>query len=230
VRAALIISLAALLAPATNRPAPPFPVEALAPAHQLLVGNVTDNYTFRRDYAPRRFRGRAEHFEFLLDHMEACSVLSQATGFIAYRATHDAQGRLIADNREGAQGFLLPVYCAEGRRAYYVEGSFNGVLQARGRGLVIVDFAQVSPDTLLYSGTLLVKVDNTVLAILARVFAVFVRSTVDYYFDHVMRQPISLTITASVEPATLVECLSYMPAEDYRLLLPFGATLSGQAR
>ena len=106
---------------------------------------MVEHHNLRRQYAARWFRGRPEHFEFLMDHMVACSVLAQALGLIAYRAAEETPGRLFADDGAGAQGYLQQVYRAPGKRIYFVEGTQRGRLSAWGRGVVVVRYAPCAP-------------------------------------------------------------------------------------
>jgi hypothetical protein len=194
---------------------------AMSQSDQALARSVTDHYTLRREYAATNFNARPEQFEWLMDHMEACSVLAQAAGLITYRATRDEQGRIFADNREGARGFLRQLAATSGQRVYYVEGSQRGIFKANGRGLVIVKFTETQPDKIQYSGTLFIKVDNAMLAVLTQIFSVFLRDTVDRHFRHVMRHPVALGRMALREPAKVRELICSMPAKDRELLAAF---------
>jgi hypothetical protein len=201
------------------------PLAAMTESHRALVQPVIEHASLQREYLVRTFRGRLPQFEFLLDDMVACSVLSQKLGLTTYRIVEEIPGRAVGDDHEGARGTLQEVYCAEGLRIYYVEGRQQGLLQASGQGVVIVQFAQVGPDTIEYSGRMLVHIDNPIVSTLAQMFFVFVRGTVDWHFDHVMSQPISLSGFALDDPAMLRRCIAQMPAEDYWLLAPFADRL-----
>ncbi len=213
-----LVMLATVAAPASTVAVP---LAAMTAEDRALVQPVVERPTLRRQYPPRTFRGRREDFEFLMDDIVACSILSESLGLISYRAEEEWPGRAVADDREGARGILQQVYCVEGQRIYYVEGVQHGLFQARGRGVVVVTFSEAGPDTIEYSGRMFVKIDNRVLATLAQAFFVFVKSTVDRHFDHVMAQPIHLSRLALDDPATLRDCIEQMPAEDYRRLAPW---------
>jgi hypothetical protein len=201
------------------------PFDQLTVTNRLLVRSVTDHYTLRREYEPRQFKARKEHLEFLMDHLEACSVLAQPVGLITYRASRDATGRIYADNHEGAAGYILEALSISGKRVYYVEGRQRGFFDVSGRGVAVVDYAQVKPDTIEYTGALFVKVDNLIFAALTQIFAVFLRGTVDHQFDHVMGQPISLSKMALTNPQRLLDQIGLMSKEDKALLQPFAEML-----
>jgi hypothetical protein len=214
-----------LLATTTNAPVLPVPLAALTEADRALVRPIVSRPTLRREYPPRTFRGKREHFEFLLDHIVACSVLSESLGLIEYRVAEVSPGRSYGDDREGARGYLQQVYCAEGVRVYYVEGTQQGGLWARGRGVVVVRFAQATPDTIEYTGRMLVRIDNKIAATLAQLFFVFVKGAVDRHFRGLISQPVSLCGLALQDPSAIAQCIEQMPPEDYRMLAPFAAML-----
>ena len=82
------------------------PFASMTATNRALVQEVTDHYTLRREHSAQEFKGSVSVFEYLLDHMEACSALAQKLGLITYRATRAADGRLYADDRGGATGYL----------------------------------------------------------------------------------------------------------------------------
>jgi len=205
-------------------------VEGMTATNQSLVLPVIENPTLRREYAPRRFLGRLDHFEYLLDHMDACSALSEHAGLINYRAVAQPDGRLYAENTEKAAGFLALVGCNANERVYYMEGTQKGMFTAKGCGVIVVRYSQVTPSEIEYTGHLFVRIENSVVATLAKMFFVFVKGAVDRNFDLVMRQPIDLTQLASGFPKEMGELIERLPAGDYRLVEPFGKLLTGAAQ
>jgi hypothetical protein len=205
------------------------PFDSMTALNRALVRGVTDHYTLRREYPRREFKGRVEVFEYLLDHMDACSALAQTLGLIRYRATRGADGRLYADDREGATGYLLGVYANPGQRIFYVEGMQRGLFEVRGRGVAVVSYRQKTVDTIEYTRSAFVKVDNAVLAALAQLFAVFLRGTVDSHFTHVIRNPVELSERAQVEPEKLLVEIQHMSDADQLLLAPFVALVRTNA-
>jgi hypothetical protein len=201
-------------------------LESLSATNQSLARPVLEHATLQRKYAPCRFVGRKEHFEFLLDHMELCSVLSERTGLLNYRAVARPDGRLYAENKEQASGFMDLVGCEEGRRIFYTEGTQKGLFTVVGRGVVVVDYKQVTPTEMEYSGKLFVQIDNGVVAALAKMFFVFVKGAVDRNFHLVIAQPVDLTQLASGCPTSLVSFIQTLPGPDYPLVKPFADLLT----
>ena len=198
-------------------------------SNRALARGVTDHYTLRREYAPEQFKGRVEAFEYLLDNMDACSALAQKLGLIRYRATRRADGRLYADDRKGATGYLLNAYAATGMRIVYVEGTQRGWFDVRGRGVAVVNYHQKTSDVVEYARAAFVRVDNVVLAALAQLFSVFLRGTVDSHFTHVISNPVKLSEKAQVEPEKLLNEIAQMSAADQEMLAPFTALVRSHA-
>lgn len=201
------------------------PFDALSVSNRMLVRSVTDHYTLRREYQPRRFRARTNDFAYLMDNMDVCSVLAQKVGLIRYRATKDGQGRLFADDRDGAAGYMVRAFGGDGKRVYYVEGTQRGLFEVHGRGAVVLDYTRHEPDVVEYTGALFVKVDNVVVAALTQLFSMFLRRTVDEQFEHVLRQPIVLSTRALSKPQQLLDQISEMPESDRKLLTTFAEQL-----
>ncbi|HUJ11935.1 MAG TPA: hypothetical protein VL171_18140 [Verrucomicrobiae bacterium] len=204
-------------------------------SNRALVRAVTDHYTLRREYPAQEFRGRTAVFAYLLDHMESCSMLAQKLGLITYRATRTADGRLYADDHEGATGYLLTAYARDdkpsspGKRVVYVEGTQHGLFDVGGRGVAVVDYRQKTPDKIEYTRAAFVKVDNVVLAALAQLFSVFLRGTVDSHFTHVLRNPVMLSEKAATKPQKLLDTIARMSAEDQKSLATFTTLVRSNA-
>jgi len=200
-----------------------FPFDSMTVSNRDLVRGVSDHYTLRCEYPAEKFKAHVAVFEYLIDHMESCSALAQKVGLITYRATRRADGRLYADDHDGATGYMLNIYAGAGKRIIYVEGAEHGSFDVRGRGLAIVNYRATTGDAIEYTRTAFVKVDNVVLATLAQLFSVFLRSTVDSHFTHVIRNPIALSERAEREPQQLLDQIRLMPEADQQLLAPFAA-------
>jgi hypothetical protein len=199
------------------------PFDSMTVSNRNVIRGVTNHYTLRREYPAERFQAPVGIFEYLIDHMEACSALAQKVGLITYRATRRADGRLYADDHAGSAGYMLNVYAAAGKRVIYVEGTEHGWFDVTGRGVAVVDYHITQADVIEYTRTAFVKVDNVVLAALTQLFSVFLRSSVDSHFTHVIRNPIVLSERAKQEPQLLLDQIRLMTEADQELLAPFVA-------
>lgn len=205
------------------------PFQAINGTNLTLVRGVTDHYTLRQVYPPEEFAASVTVFEYLFDHMDACSVLAQMAGLTQYTATLDADGRLLADDHEGAAGYIRKVYAAAGKRVLYVEGTEHGGFDVRGRGVAVVDYHVKDGDRIEYTRAVFVKVDNVVLAALAQLFSIFLRGTVDSHFSHVIRNPVVLSQQARTDPQKLLAEIDRLPAADRRLVAPFADLVCSNA-
>jgi hypothetical protein len=205
------------------------PFDSMTVSNRDLIRGVTDHYTLRREYPAETFKAQVAVFEYLIDHMESCSALAQQVGLITYRATRRPDGTFYADDHAGAVGFIDNAYAGTGKRIIYVEGAERGWFDVSGRGAAIVDYHAIQGDAIEYTRTAFVKVDNVVLAALTQLFSVFLRSTVDSHFTHVIRNPIVLSERAQQEPQKLLDQIRLMPEADRQLLAPFVALVNSNA-
>ena len=216
-----ILSAGGLRAEETNAAARLIPFDSLSPTNRALAHEVMDHVTLHCAYTAEVFRAQVPVFEYLFDHMESCSALAQKEGLITYRATRDADGRLHADDHDGAAGYMMTVYAVYGKRVIYVAGTQHGLFDASGRGVAVVDYHIRTGDEIEYTRAAFVRVDNVVLATMAQMFAVFLHGTVDRHFDKVIRNPVVLSEKAQSDPQKLLGQIAEMPASDQALMAPF---------
>ena len=156
-------------------------------------------------------------------------MLAQKAGLIVYRVDTRPDGRVHANDHAGGDGTMLRVFTNETKCIYDVEGSQNGVFHVHGHGVAVVDYKQSDPRTIEYTGALFVKVENAVAAVLAKLFSIFVRKTVDRQFDNVLNQPIVLSGLASTAPQKLLGHINDMPEADRTMLAPLAELLRAAA-
>lgn len=203
------------------RAEPALPLAELAAAERALVSGVTESVTLQRAYKPTEFAGRMAHFDFLMRDMVACSALARQLGLIEYQAVADEAGRVWADNREGSRGFMQRLYARDGRYVYYVAGSDRGIFEAHGRGVALIEARERAADRLEYQAHLWVRVDNKVLAVLAKVFQIFLGGSVDKNFAHVMRHPVAITELTATQPDRVRAAIERLAAEQRALFADF---------
>jgi hypothetical protein len=205
------------------------PFDSLTVTNRALAHEVTDHPTLHCDYTAEVFKARIPVFEYLFDHMDSCSALAQKVGLITYRAARDAEGRLYADDHDGAAGYMVNVYAVDGKRVIYVAGTQHGLFDASGRGVAVVDYHAKASDEIEYTRAAFVKVDNVILATMAQMFSVFLRGTVDRHFAKVIRNPVQLSEKAQTDPQKLLDEIGQMPAADQQLLAPFAELVRSNA-
>jgi hypothetical protein len=225
----LILCATSVCAEDTNIVARLIPFDSLTETNRALAHEVTDHFTLHCAYTAEVFKARIPVFEYLFDHMDSCSALAQKEGLITYRATRDADGRLHADDHDGAAGYMVNVYAGDGKRVIYVAGTQHGLFDASGRGVAVVDYHAKADDEIEYTRAAFVKVDNVVLATMAQMFSVFLHGTVDKHFARVIRNPVQLSEKAQSDPQKLLDEIGQMPAADQQLLAPFAALVHSNA-
>ncbi len=203
------------------------PWDELTADQQALVRGVTEHVTLQRVYKPRQFTGQMAHFDFLMRDMVACSALARQLGLIQYQAEIDEAGRVWADNREGSRGYMQRLWARDGRYLYYVAGSERGLFEAHGRGVALIESRPVGPQRLEYRAHLFVRVDNVVLAALAKLFQIFLGGSVDRNFAHVMRHPVTITELAAADPARVRAAIARLPPERRALFRDWEHSLAG---
>ncbi len=225
----LILCASSVRAEDTNIAARLIPFDSLTVTNRVLVHDVTDHITLHCTYTAEVFKARIPVFEYLFDHMDSCSALAQKEGLITYRATRDAEGRLHADDHDGAAGTMVNVYAGTGKRVIYVAGTQHGLFDASGRGVAVLDYHSTTNGEIEYTRAAFVRVDNTVLAAVAEMFSVFLHGTVDKHFATVIRNPVVLSEKAQSDPQKLLDEIAQMPAADQQLMAPFAALLRSNA-
>lgn len=205
------------------------PFDSLTATNRVLAHEVADHPTLHCVYTAEVFKARVPVFEYLFDHMDSCSALAQKVGLITYRATRDANGRLHADDHDGAAGYMVNVYAGDGKRIIYVAGTQHGLFDASGRGVAVVDYHARTVDEIEYTRAAFVKVDNVVLATVAEMFSVFLRGTVDKHFVKMIRNPVVLSEKAQSDPQNLLDLIAQMPAADQQLMAPFAELVRSNA-
>jgi hypothetical protein len=205
------------------------PFDSLTATNRALAHEVTDHFTLHCAYTAEVFKARVPVFEYLFDHMDSCSALAQKEGLITYRATRDAEGRLHADDHDGAAGYMVNVYAGDGKRVIYVAGTQHGLFDASGRGVAVVDYHVKAGDEVEYTREAFVKVDNAVLAAVAEMFSVFLHGTVDKHFAKMIRNPVVLSEKAQSDPQKLLDEIGQMPAADQQLMAPFAVLVRSNA-
>jgi hypothetical protein len=205
------------------------PFDSLTVTNRALAHEVMDHVTLHCAYTAEVFKARIPVFEYLFDHMDSCSALAQKEGLITYRATRDAEGRLHADDHDGAAGYMVNVYAGKGKRVIYVAGTQHGLFDASGRGVAVVDYHVKAGDEVEYTREAFVKVDNAVLAAVAEMFSVFLHGTVDKHFAKMIRNPVVLSEKAQSDPQKLLDEIGQMPAADQQLMAPFAVLVRSNA-
>jgi hypothetical protein len=212
---ALLTATGAAAAPGTAaEDAIPFP--SLTESNRVMVQAVTGHYTLRRVYPAQEFAGQTVALEWMLDNLNATWALARARGLDARVTTLDAQGRMWTDDGDGSKGYVLTVYRQPGKRVYYMEGSQETFCTVRGRGVIVVDYASSTTNTVRFSGKQFIKVDHALMAAMTQLFRPFLTGMVDKAYRELLEPLRSLSVLATSQPGELRATMRKRPTEDQR--------------
>jgi hypothetical protein len=88
-----------------------------------------------------RARSREAVFRFLLDHPDFAAAVARALRLGRYQVDARDDG-FWGDDRRGARGMIRVLYADEGRRLYYLQGTYEGrgLPPIEGRMLLLIEF------------------------------------------------------------------------------------------
>ncbi|MEX2148398.1 MAG: hypothetical protein WED01_15440 [Candidatus Rokuibacteriota bacterium] len=139
-----------------------------------LVRDVTERASVTGRVSGETFRLPLRVFEYLLDHPELTTQVTQALKIGPYRVWREAGG-LRVDDGAGAVGDFSIVSAAAGRRVVYLRGHYKkGAVPAiHGRAVAILEYtARPAPDgRALITPTItgFLRIDNAVIDMLSRI-------------------------------------------------------------
>jgi hypothetical protein len=145
-------------------PARPLPAEASI-VELAKLRDVTEGATVSARAAGKPFVGRREIFEFLLDHPELATQLTQALKVARYKVWRTPDG-LVLDDGWGAKLRFSILAPSSNARIVYAEGHYEQTLlpDIPGKAVIMIEFDSVADsdgrDVLSTSVTSYVKVES----------------------------------------------------------------------
>jgi hypothetical protein len=140
-----------------------------------------------------RARSREPVFSFLLDHLDFAAALARALRIGKYQVDLRDDG-YWGDDTRGARGMIRMLHAEEGRRLYYLEGTYEGrrLPVIRGRMLVLIEFPHEDDPA---GGTRVdasvtghVRLDTPLVGALAQFAATLARPAVERAAERKVRQ------------------------------------------
>lgn len=162
-------AILALTSTAVAGPLVPLPREVPATARERIEG-VAGKATVSTHVDGAAFPGRQEVFEYLLDHPDFATHVTQALRLARYHIWKTSQG-LAIDDGWGTIGTFEVVYAAPGTRVMYARGEYRQRLlpDIRGQAVVVLDYAATplagGRPAIATSITSYVKLDSSMLAL-----------------------------------------------------------------
>jgi len=218
------------LALATDKPESLIPFNKLDAAAQARVRQVVPGYTFyRKVRLPKpTVRARYDIFEYLINHLDQCSIVAQLLKIVEYRSERRPDGSYYADNRKGAAGYLWPLLAAPGERLYLAQGADKKGEPVSGSAVVLFRYRKAQPGVLECELHGFVKVDSWMQRLCALFFLPFITTTVDNRFGEVVDVPVQVSEIATADPAKVLKLLDTLSPEDAAKMKEFRALLTQQ--
>lgn len=208
------------------------PWDAIGPENYLRVRDVVTQVFAAREVRDIVFRSRSEVLEFLLDHPDFASEVGAALRRGRYRLRRAGDAYEAADG-EGASGRMWLVLRAGGRRIFYVEGRYEGLVLPTfsGRMVVLLDTAHREAfDGLTYCEATFgafVKLDSGLTEMLARVTRALSEARVDRSVRRFFRHVAAVSRRAYDDPEGLADELDGRPGLPEDVMARFRDVLTG---
>jgi len=225
---AVALTAGAGLALAAEKPESLIPFDKLDAATQARVRQVVPGHTFYRNVRLPKptVHARYDVFEYLINHLDQCSIVAQLLKVVVYRSERRPDGSYFADDRKGAAGYLWPLLDAPGERLYFAQGVDKRGERVSGSAVILFRYREKQPDVIECELHGFVKVDSWMQRICALLFLPFITSTVDKRFGEVVNVPVQVRETATADPAKVLKLLDTLSAEDAAKLKEFRALLT----
>ena len=229
--AVAVVTLVTLAGPAlAGRLVPAFPTEVPS-AVRARLSPVVDQASLATRIQGESFVARREVFEYLLEHPEFATHVTQALKVARYRIWRTPTG-LMLDDGWGTVGALEVVYGAPGVRVMYAKGEFQQPIlpNIRGQAVVTIDWT-VSPapdgkNLIAPTVGAFVKLDNPVLSAASVLAGSIAAAKAEKEASRLVRVFQKTTRAIDDNPGALLETLRHRPGTPRRELEEFGRLLS----
>ncbi|OHE81566.1 MAG: hypothetical protein A2107_07175 [Verrucomicrobia bacterium GWF2_62_7] len=225
---AVALTAGAGLVLAAEKPESLIPFDKLDAATQARVRQVVPGHTFyRKVRLPKpTVHARYDVFEYLINHLDQCSVAAQLLKIVIYRSERRPDGSYFADDRKGAAGYLWPLLDTAGERLYFAQGVDKRGERVSGSAVILFRYREKQPGVIECELHGFVKVDSWMQRICALLFLPFITSTVDQRFGEVVNVPVQVSETATADPAKMLKLLDTLSPEDAAMMKEFRALVA----
>ena len=224
-------TLLALSGPAlAGRLAPALPAD-VPPAVRARLAPVVDQASLATRVKGESFAAPREIFEYLLDHPEFATHLTQALRVARYRIWRTPSG-LMLDDGWGAVGALEMIYRAPGLRVIYAKGEYQQAVlpNIRGQAVVTINWATTTgPDgKALIAPTVgaFVKLDSRVLSSASSLAGSIAAAKAEKEASRLVRVFEKTTRAINDNPSAVLETLRQRADTPRRELEEFGRLLN----
>ena len=227
---ALVVVLASLsISLAGAAPAPPSLPDGIPAAERARLMHLAEHASVSTQVDAEPFVSRPAVFEYLLDHPEFASHVTQALKLARYRIWHTPAG-LFLDDGWGATGQFHVVYAAPGTRVMHAVGQYKSKALPAIKGQAIVmlvyGFRPASAgggDLNLVTSTVtgFVKLDSAVMAFASRLASSVAQNKADTEARRLMKVFARVSRAVQDDPAGVYERLRQRPETPQRELEEF---------
>jgi hypothetical protein len=213
-----------------GRLAPALPADVPA-AVRARLAPVVDHPSLSTRVQGDSFLARRDVFEYLMDHPEFATHVTQALKVARYRIWQTPTG-LALDDGWGAVGTLEVVYGAPGVRVMYAKGEYQQRIlpNIRGQAVVTIDWtAAAAPDgraVIAPAVGAFVKLDSRLLALASTLASSIAAAKAEKEASRLVRTFERATRAINDNPAAVVEILRARPDTPRRELDEFARLLS----
>ena len=207
------------------------PWEGIAVASQQRVREVTEHAIFFRDLHGITVKSSPTVFDFLLDHPDFAATAGRILGIVNYRVVKERDGVYWGDDAHGATGTVELMHAGPGRRIYLATGTFvkRYLPTIYGRIVLVMAYEhrtdQTGESMVINDVRGYLRIDNQVLAILARIARPVVGPIVDKKVLRTFAAAGRLTEQASNDPVRLYQTLEASPEIEKSALREFRKVL-----
>ena len=207
------------------------PWDAFDRAGYLRVRDVVADAAAAREVRDIVFRSRPEVLDFLLDHPDFASEVGVALRRGKYRLRRNGDAYEAADG-EGASGRMWQVLNEGGRRVFYIEGRYDGLVLPifSGRMVVLLDTPHLEGlDGMTYCEARFagfVKFDSGLAEVLARSARILSEARVDRGVRRLFRHVAAVSRRAYDDPEGLADELDGHPGLSPEMMTRFRRVLT----
>jgi len=196
---ATVLLLAGLLVflPAGAPPVALLPVES-------QVREVREHPLLAHTVSGLRVNSSLPLYEFLLTHPDITAALARALGAARYRVSPDGENGYRGEDGKGAKGHFTLVERAEGRRVYFVQGTYDKPLlpTIAGRLVLVMEYRTNGPGDPGIENRIqgFVRIDTPIVGTLVKLARPLVKRSMNKKVRHLFEKVAHLLDAASADP------------------------------
>lgn len=187
------------------------PLAALLPVENQ-VREIRDRPLLAHTVSGLRVKSSLPLYEFLLSRPDITAALARALGAARYQVSPDGENGYRGADGKGAKGHFVLVERGEGRRVYFVQGTYDKPLlpTIAGRLVLVVEYRTNGPEDPGVENRVqgFVRIDTPIVGTLAKLARPLVRRAMDRKVQHLFEKVARLLDAASADPSEALRRLA----------------------